>query len=149
MLVSTLEAYFLGKKELFTGLAMEKLEKDWIEYPILHLDLNIEKYDTPESLNNILEKSLAKWEELYGANPSERSLSFAFCGELLSALVNRRANVSSSLWTSMMKPMLQAIGNEALQREFRNMLKPFYGVLKTLDGCIKFALLTGLRSLVR
>lgn len=39
--------------------------------------------------------------------------------------------------------MLQAIGNEALQREFRNMLKPFYGVLKTLDGCIKFALLTG------
>ena len=41
------------------------------------------------------------------------------------------------------KPMLQAIGNEALQREFRNMLKPFYGVLKTLDGCIKFALLTG------
>lgn len=100
LLVSTLEAYFLGKKELFTGLAMEKLEKDWIEYPILHLDLNIEKYDTPESLNNILEKSLAKWEELYGANPSERSLSLRL-RELLSALVSRRANVSSSLWTSM------------------------------------------------
>ena len=44
LLVSTLEAYFQGKKELFEGLAVEKLEKDWIKYPILHLDLNIEKY---------------------------------------------------------------------------------------------------------
>ena len=55
LLVSTLEAYFQGKKELFEGLAVEKLEKDWIKYPILHLDLNIEKYDTSESLDNILD----------------------------------------------------------------------------------------------
>ncbi len=53
LLISTLEAYFQGKKELFEGLAMEKLEKDWIRYPVLHLDLNIEKYDTPESLDKI------------------------------------------------------------------------------------------------
>ena len=142
LLVSTLEAYFLGKKELFTGLAMEKLEKDWIEYPILHLDLNIEKYDTPESLNNILEKSLAKWEELYGANPSERSLSLRFAGIIERACQQTGQRVVI-LVDEYDKPMLQAIGNEALQREFRNMLKPFYGVLKTLDGCIKFALLTG------
>lgn len=71
LLLSTLEAYFQGRKELFVGLAMEKLEKDWTEYPILHIDLNIEKYDNPESLTNILEKYLAKWEELYGANASE------------------------------------------------------------------------------
>lgn len=50
------------------GLAIEKLEKDWIKYPILHLDLNIEKYDAPESLDNILEKSLVAWEKLYGAD---------------------------------------------------------------------------------
>ena len=68
---STLEAYFQGKKELFEGLAVEKLEKDWIKYPILHLDLNIEKYDTSESLDNILDKSLTAWEKLYGAEPSE------------------------------------------------------------------------------
>ena len=142
LLVSTLEAYFLGKKELFTGLAMEKLEKDWIEYPILHLDLNIEKYDTPESLNNILEKSLVKWEELYGANPSERSLSLRLAGIIERAYQQTGQRVVI-LVDEYDKPMLQAIGNEALQREFRNMLKPFYGVLKTLDGCIKFALLTG------
>ena len=70
LLVSTLEAYFQGKKELFEGLAVEKLEKDWIKYPILHLDLNIEKYDTSESLDNILDKSLTAWEKLYGAEPS-------------------------------------------------------------------------------
>ena len=142
LLVSTLEAYFLGKKELFTGLAMEKLEKDWIEYPILHLDLNIEKYDTPESLNNILEKSLAKWEELYGANPSERSLSLRLAGIIERAYQQTGQRVVI-LVDEYDKPMLQAIGNEALQQQYRNMLKPFYGVLKTLDGCIKFALLTG------
>ena len=53
-----MEAYFQGKKELFEGLAMEKLEKDWIRYPVLHLDLNIEKYDTPESLDKILHDNL-------------------------------------------------------------------------------------------
>ena len=46
LLISTLEAYYQGKKELFEGLAIEQLEKDWIKHPILHLDLNIEKYDT-------------------------------------------------------------------------------------------------------
>lgn len=54
LLISTLEAYFQGKRELFEGLAMEKLEKDWVKYPVLHLDLNTEKYDTPESLENKL-----------------------------------------------------------------------------------------------
>ena len=49
LLISTLEAYFQGKKELFTGLAMEKLEKDWITYPILHLDLNTENYSIPQN----------------------------------------------------------------------------------------------------
>lgn len=142
LLISTLEAYFQGKKELFTGLAMEKLEKDWIEYPILHLDLNIEKYDTPESLNNILEKSLAKWEGLYGANPSERSLSLRFAGVIERACEQTGQRVAI-LIDEYDKPLLQAIGNEVLQNEFRNTLKPFYGALKTMDGCIKFAILTG------
>ena len=61
LLISTLEAYFLGKKELFEGLAMEKLEKDWITYPIFHIDLNTEKYDTRESLDSILNFTLEKW----------------------------------------------------------------------------------------
>ena len=80
LLLLTLEAYFQGKKELFEGLAMEKLEKDWIRYPVLHLDLNIEKYDTPESLDKILNDNLVYWESLYGARPSETSFSLRFAG---------------------------------------------------------------------
>ncbi len=142
LLISTLEAYFQGKKELFEGLAVEKLEKDWIKYPILHLDLNIEKYDTPESLDNILDKSLTAWEKLYGAEPSERSFSLRFAGiiERACKLAGQRVVI---LVDEYDKPMLQAIGNEELQKQFRNTLKPFYGALKTMDGCIKFALLTG------
>ena len=142
LLISTLEAYFQGKKELFTGLAVERLEKDWIKYPILHLDLNIEKYDTPESLDNILEKSLTAWEKLYGAEPSERSFSLRFAGIIERACKQAGQRVVI-LVDEYDKPMLQAIGNEKLQKQFRDTLKPFYGALKIMDGYIKFAFLTG------
>ena len=142
LLISTLEAYFQGKKELFTGLAVERLEKDWIKYPILHLDLNIEKYDTPESLDNILEKSLTAWEKLYGAEPSERSFSLRFVGIIERACKQAGQRVVI-LVDEYDKPMLQAISNEKLQKQFRDTLKPFYGALKTMDGYIKFAFLTG------
>lgn len=142
LLISTLEAYFQGKKELFTGLAMEKLEKDWIKYPVLHLDLNIEKYDQLGSLDKILNDNLAYWEGLYGTRPTETSFSLRFAGIIRRAYeqTGQRAVI---LIDEYDKPLLQAIGNEDLQKEFRNTLKPFYGVLKTLDGSIKFAILTG------
>ena len=123
-------------------MAVEKLEKDWVKYPILHLDLNIEKYDTPDSLDNILDKSLTAWEKLYGAEPSERSFSLRFAGIIERACKQAGQRVVI-LVDEYDKPMLQAIGNEELQRQFRNALKPFYGALKTMDGCIKFAFLTG------
>ena len=66
LFLSTLEAYFLGKKELFKGLMIEKSEKDWFEYPVLHLDLNTEKYSTPEALINVLNAALCNWEGQYG-----------------------------------------------------------------------------------
>ena len=142
LLISTLEAYFQGKKELFTGLAMEKQEKDWNRHPILHLDFNIEKYDVLENLDNILNKSLTAWEKLYGADPSERSLSLRFASIIQRAYEKTGQRVLI-LVDEYDKPMLQAIGNQELQKQFRNTLNPFYGALKTMDGCIKFALLTG------
>ena len=63
LLLSTLEAYFQGKKELFEGLAMEKLEKEWTKHPILHFDLNISHYDAPDSLYKILNDTLSRYEE--------------------------------------------------------------------------------------
>ncbi|MCG4740494.1 AAA family ATPase, partial [Bacteroides intestinalis] len=58
LLLSTIEAYFKGKRELFRGLAMEQLEKNWYEYPVLHLSLNAEKYDSKERLADMLERQL-------------------------------------------------------------------------------------------
>ncbi|MCM1719231.1 ATP-binding protein [Bacteroides ovatus] len=142
LLISTLEAYFLGKKELFEGLAMEKLEKDWITYPIFHIDLNTEKYDTLESLDSILNFTLEKWEQLYGTAPSETTFALRFRG-LIERAYKQTGERVVILIDEYDKPMLQAIGNEELQKEFRNTMKAFYSVLKTMDGCIQFAFLTG------
>ena len=142
LLISTLEAYFLGKKKLFEGLVMEKLEKEWKRYPILHLDLNAQKYDKPDSLDNILNDRLAEWEELYGSRPTEVSPSLRFKGIIRRAREKEGQDVVI-LIDEYDKPMLQAIGNEELQNAYRNTMKAFYGVLKSMDGYIKFALLTG------
>lgn len=142
LLISILEAYFLGKKELFKGLAMEKLEQEWTVHPVLHLDLNIEKYDSIDNLTDILNVNLKLWEQTYGSDDAETSVSLRFAGIIRRAYkqTGRRVVV---LVDEYDKPLLQSIGNKALQEEFRNTLKPFYGVLKSLDGCIRFALLTG------
>ena len=142
LLISTLEAYFLGKKELFEGLAMDKLEKDWITYPIFHMDLNTEKYDTRESLDSILNFTLEKWEQQYGTAPSETTFALRFRG-LIERAYKQTGQRVVILIDEYDKPMLQAIGNEELQKEFRNTMKAFYSVLKTMDGCIQFAFLTG------
>lgn len=142
LLISTLEAYFSGKKELFKNLAIEELEKEWIKHPILHIDLNTEKYDTPESLENILNFTLVKWERLYGTSSSETTFSLRFRGIIERAYEQTGQRVVI-LIDEYNKPMLQAIGNEELQQKFRNTMKAFYSVLKTMDGFIKLAFLTG------
>ena len=108
LLISTFEAYFEGKRDLFEGLAVDTLEK----------------------------------ESLYGTRSAETTLALRFAGVVGRAYEQSGERVAI-LIDEYDKPLLQAIGNEELQREFRNTLKPFYGVLKTMDGCIKFALLTG------
>lgn len=142
LLISTIEAYFKGKRDLFKGLAIERLEKEWKRHPILHLDLNIEKYDTESSLEDILNLNLSKWEDLYDRNNAERSLSLRFAG-----IVRRAAEKTGERVVILVdeydKPLLQAIGNPVLQDRYRNTLKAFYGVLKTMDAHIRFAMLTG------
>lgn len=142
LLISTLEAYCLGKRELFQGLAIEQLEQNWTVRPVFHLDLNIGKYDTPESLDDILEKNLSKWEALYGANASERTYALRFAG-VIERAVEKTGHRVAILVDEYDKPMLQAIGDSELQKQFRNTLKSFYGVLKTMDGYIKLGFLTG------
>ena len=87
LLLSTLKAYFLGQKELFKGLAIEKLEEAekgkreiWQEYPVLYLDFNLAKYETREDLESLLNNHLCRWEELYGSKDSENTLTERFFG---------------------------------------------------------------------
>ena len=134
LLISTLEAYFSGKRELFAGLEMDKLEKKWIEYPVLHLDLN--------TLEGILNDALCRWEDIYGSRESETSLSLRFQG-IIRRAAEKTGHNTVILIDEYDKPMLQAIGNPELQTEYRNTLKAFYGALKSCDGYIQFAMLTG------
>ena len=142
LLISTLEAYFLGKKELFEGLSVAELEKDWVEYPVLHLDLNTKKYDSIEALESILDIFLCEWEKKYGSWEKETDFSSRFEGIIRRAKEKTGRNVVI-LVDEYDKPMLQAIGNDELQKAYRDTLKSFYGALKSQDACIKFALLTG------
>lgn len=142
LLISTLEAYFSGQRELFEGLAIEKLEKDWTKYPILHLDLNTGKYNEKHSLDDVLNDTLHFWENLYGNSPSEVTPELRFKG-----IIRRAAEKTGQRVVILVdeydKPMLQALGNEKLQDEYRDTLKAFYSVMKTQDKYIRFGLLTG------
>ncbi len=143
LLLSTIKALFQGKRDLFKGLAIDQKEDiDWAEYPILHLDLNTEKYDAKEKLENVLNDFLTKAENSYGKMESETSPGLRFQGVIKRAYekTGRRVVI---LVDEYDKPMLQAIGNKELQDEYRATLKGFYGALKSMDGCIKFAMLTG------
>ena len=80
LLLSTFEAYFEGKKELFEGLAIADMEKEWKTYPVFHLDLNAEKYDSPQALVEILSRQLTQWELKYGKGEDEETLSGRFAG---------------------------------------------------------------------
>ena len=142
LLVSTMAAYFRGKRELFKGLAMEKLEKNWTVYPVIHLDLNTGKYDSEESLFHVLDDFLSKLEAVYGTFHSEATLELRFKG-LIERIAKKEGQRVVILVDEYDKPMLQAITNNELQDKFRSTLKAFYSVLKTQDEFIKFAFLTG------
>ena len=143
LLISTIKALFQGKRELFKGLAIDQKEDwDWVEHPVMHLDLNTEKYDSKEKLENLLNDFLVKEEAKYGRQESETSLGLRFQGIIQRAYEKTGQRVVI-LVDEYDKPMLQAIGNKELQDEYRGTLKGFYGALKSMDGCIKFAMLTG------
>ncbi len=78
LFLSTLEAYYLGKKELFKGLALERLEKDWKVYPVFHLDFNTGLYTNPEGLVSIIDEHLRYFEKNYDIEPNGLSLSERF-----------------------------------------------------------------------
>ncbi|MCB6973259.1 MULTISPECIES: AAA family ATPase, partial [Butyricimonas] len=124
LLLSTFEAYFEGKRELFEGLAVEKLESEWNTHIVLHLDLNAEKYDRPEALDAILSNRLTRWEADYGKGENETTLSLRFFGIIRRACEQTGRGVVV-LVDEYDKPLLQALGNMPLLEYYRDTLKAF------------------------
>lgn len=142
LFLSTLEAYFQGKKELFEGLAIYDLETDWKKYPIFHIDLNTANFREKDSLYTVLNDYLTSWEDKYGARESEATLALRFKGVIARAAEKEGCGVVI-LIDEYDKPILQTLRDPELQAEHRAQLKAFYSVLKTQDRYIKFAFLTG------
>ena len=142
LFLSTLEAYFQGKKKLFEGLAIYDLETEWKKYPIFHIDLNTANFREKDSLYTVLNDYLTTWESKYGARESEATLALRFKGVIARAAEKEGCGVVI-LIDEYDKPILQTLRDPELQAEHRAQLKAFYSVLKTQDRYIKFALLTG------
>lgn len=148
LLVSTMEAYFQGRKELFSGLAIEKLAEDWTESPVFRLDMSGKTYQTVDDLNDTLDKNLKKWEKKYGVEKgySQPDLRFQDIIETVAEKTGRQAVV---LIDEYDKPMLDALGNQELGESVRRILQGFYSVIKKEGRYIRFGFLTGVTKLGR
>ena len=143
LLLSTLKAYFEGKRELFDGLAIANLEQEWKQYPVLYLDLNAARYSDSEALVEMLSFQLSTLENCYGVIPVGESVSVRFCNLITCAAQQSSIGKVVILVDEYDKPLLETIGNPDLQEEYRQILKAFYANIKSCDEYIRFAFLTG------
>ena len=146
LLVSTLEAYFQGKKELFTGLALEKWEKVWNSYPILHLDLSGKEYNTMDDLDVRLDRHLSQWENSFGFE-KRYPMADARFSDIIDAAYEKTGKPVVILIDEYDNPLLDTAGNEPLREAFRSRLQGFYSVMKSQDGKLRFGFLTGVTKL--
>ncbi|MGP1594560.1 MAG: AAA family ATPase [Treponema sp.] len=151
LFLSTLKAYFLGQKELFTGLKIAELEEAqaagtrdiWQEYPVLYLDFNAAKYETREDLEGLLNVHLCWWEDIYGKNKAEEAVSERFAG-LIRRAYEKTGKQVVILVDEYDKPLLETMSDAPeLNEIYRKILKGFYGVIKSSDEYLRFAFLTG------
>ena len=146
LLVSTMEAYFSGRKELFEGLAMASLEKDWTEYPVLHLDLTGSRYTSVSDLIEKLDQHLSAWESTYGVTDKRNDPSARFSDVIDNACIKTGQKVVI-LIDEYEKPIIDNIDNPELMEQFRRELQGFYSVIKGKDNAIRLAFLTGVTKL--
>ena len=143
LLVSTLEAYFSGKKELFNGLAMEQLEQEWTVYPVLHIDFSRTKYTTIEDLQEQLNLYLSEWERTYGKNEEETSYAARLTG-LLQRIYQQTGKQAVVLIDEYDAPLLDSNSDSALQGQLRTEMRKFFSPLKAQGQYLRFLFLTGI-----
>lgn len=146
LLISTLEAYFLGRKELFHGLAIEVVEKEWASYPVLRLDLTGSAYTSLVDLEDRFELHLGRWEKLYGKNPELKTAAARF-DAVIDAAYAKTGRKVVILIDEYDKPIVDNIDNSELMEVFRRELQGFYSVIKGKDDSLRFVFLTGVTKL--
>lgn len=145
LLLSTLEAYYKGKRNLFKGLALDSLTEDWTPHPVLHLDLNYGEYNNPDDLKEILSNHLDEWEQDYGVPVSTipgGSPSVRF-NRVIRQAYEKTGRKVVILVDEYDKPLLNTIHQPTLADHYRSQLKAFYSNLKSMDAYIEFGMLTG------
>ena len=154
LLISTLKNYYLGKKELFKGLAIEQLETEWKVYPVFHVDFGQGSFVEAGNLDEVLDSYLSTWERQYGLSPfsypSNYSLRFT---RLLEAVHQQTGLRAAVLIDEYDKPLLDVMDTDfmvevsgkkiTLEEYNRERLKAFYGTFKAADDHLQFVMLTG------
>lgn len=143
LLVSTLEAYFRGKRELFEGLAMERLEREWDAYPVLHIDFSLTKYTEVSELTGQLNLFLSRWEEEYGKNEAEKTAAERLQGILMRAY-RQTGKPVVVLIDEYDAPLLDSNSDVALQQQLRTEMRKFFSPLKGLGQYLRFLFITGI-----
>ena len=143
LLCSTLKEYFEGNKEMFKGLQMAELEKDWVKYPVIHLDFSDFKSENINDLKDVIGNSLRIIEEKYSINGNVQSFSARLQNIVLKAneLYGQKAVIIIDEYDA---PMLNTIDNDNLQNQVRTIMNDMFSPLKKLDAYLRFVFITGI-----
>ena len=143
LFASTLKAYFEGKRHLFEGLAIAELEKDWTEYPVVYIDFNQASYVGVQNLYNVLDSILGEYEAKWGiaSKAPEYSLRLK---NIITAAYEKTGKQVVVLVDEYDKPLIGTMDNFDVHEDIRSTLRGFYGILKSLDACLRFVFLTGI-----
>ena len=144
LLASTLHSYFAGKKELFKGLAIEKLETEWAEHPVLHFDMSTAKHMDKETLEQELSGKLSDYEKIYGkSDPGKTKLNQRLESLIVNAYekTGRQAVVLIDEYDA---PLLDVVHEDELLPQLRQVMRNFYAPLKACDPYLRFVFLTGI-----
>ena len=142
LLLSTLEAYFEGRRDLFKGLAAYTMDLDWTPRPVLHFDFNAENYSVEDGLEHRLDTLLIGLENIYGQDSRFTTPSQRF-SHLIEAAYRQSGREVVILIDEYDKPLLDIEDNKDLYEKNQRMLKSFFGNLKSMDRYIRFAFITG------
>ena len=142
LMLSTLEAYFEGQRELFKGLAADSMDLDWTPSPVLRFDFTAENYSLEHGLTSLLNRQLKTYESQYGVTDLDDTLSGRL-SILIEKIVETTGRKVVILIDEYDKPLLDIEENKELFEKNQRMLKSFYGNLKSMDRHIRFAFITG------